>query len=256
MHETCYETAYTKLHVDLQAEPTRTSPHGHHNTRSLTDTTVLEGLKCKQDVASFTVQLIGTLKYVAAAMQAYTSRISIVAAVHMQLNVWHCVNISLCCTQMLLRYCKLLTLSALSSASIKLALYSGAMMSHLEGSLADMIGDISETMLLFASLLSDTSLEKNQQILLQMIRDVRAVTKNRIKHFAHPEHANNKYWRRNKKTRTYKLLIVLYTCHQNIMHKIKLKHVLKSYATQTTKPSETTMKEKPKENGAEEGDHW
>ncbi len=109
-------------------------------------------------------------------------------------------------------------------------------------------------MLLFASLLSNTSLERNQQIVLQMIQDVRAVTKNRTKHFAHHKHANKKYWRRNKynkRTCRYKLLMVLYTCHHCIMHIIKLKHVLKNCATQTTKPSETTRKEKPKENGAE-----
>ena len=35
---------------------------------------------------------------------------------------------------------------------------------------------------------------------------------------------------------------------------IKLKHALKNYATQTTKPSETAMKEKPKENGAEDNE--
>ena len=47
----------------------------------------------------------------------------------------------------------------------------------------------------------------------------------------------------------YKLLIVLYTCQNCITHIIKL--ILKNRATQTSKPSETTMKEKPKENGAE-----
>ncbi len=129
MHETCYATAYAKLHVDLQAEPTRTSPHGHYSTRSLTQTSIITVLKCfncKQDIVAFMVQLIGTLKYVAAAMQANTRRNSIAAAVHMQLNLWHCVKMSLCCTKMFLRYCNLLTISALSSSSIKLALYSCA----------------------------------------------------------------------------------------------------------------------------------
>ena len=67
-------------------------------------------------------------------------------------------------------------------------------------------------MLMFCTLLtstiSQTTLQEHQQILQQMVHAVRAISKLKGKHLAHPKNAINKHWqpgRYKKKTRTYKL---------------------------------------------------